>query len=275
MKEIVVTKRDELSSVILNGYNGELSYSALMKLYRKKDIKVNGVRVNGNVAVNKNDVILVYYDSAEKPKVIYCDDNIVICDKPSGVTSEQFYQRVLKFYPSSIFTHRLDTNTQGIIIFTLNDVAYQQLFNGFKQRTFDKYYYCVVYGTCQNKRCVLNGYLVKDSQTGLVKIYDKQVKNSVYIQTEYEVLKSQDKTSLLKVKLITGKTHQIRAHLAYNGLYILGDGKYGNEKINRQFHLSKQQLMAGEFTFNFEKTSPLYYLDGKTFSLDLKRLKGI
>ena len=101
-----------------------------------------------------------------------------------------------------------------------------------------------------------------------MKIYDRKVENSVTIITGYKVIEKLGETSVLDVTLFTGKTHQIRAHLAYIGHFIIGDGKYGDNSINKRLGVKNQQLTAYSLTLHFSKDSPLYYLDGKTFCKD-------
>ena len=117
------------------------------------------------------------------------------------------------------------------------------------------------------QRAKLTAYLVKDESISTVKIFNEPIKGSVKIITEYKVVKDLlDGTSLVEVNLITGKTHQIRAHLAHIGHFIIGDGKYGKEMINREYGVKKQCLTAYQITFAFNKEEKLSYLNEKTFS---------
>lgn len=239
-----------------------------MKLYRKKDIKVNGKRVSKNCELCVNDVIEVFFnETPQNLDVIFCDRNVLVVNKPSGITSEDFYERVKGFYNSALFTHRLDRNTFGIMIFALNQKAYDELFYGFKNRTFDKYYYCLVYGKMPKQSAVLKDYLFKDAKKATVIVTSEKVKGSLPIETYYEVIKSGEISTVLKVKLITGRTHQIRAHLAYYGNFIIGDGKYGKESINKTFKQRTQLLTSGELTLHFKSDDTLYYLDNTTFEI--------
>ena len=240
-----------------------------MKLLRKKDIKINGVRVNKDVMLCVGDEVCCYYDGKSAPelKIIYVDDNVLILDKPCKITSEDFETIVKQTYKTAELCHRLDTNTDGLICFSLNESAKNALYNAFKNRTVKKYYLAEVYGEFAKKSGAFSDYLVKDASSGTVKIFSKQVKNSVKITTLYKTLKQSGGTSLIEVELVTGKTHQIRAHLAYHGHFIIGDGKYGDNKINKLYKANFQRLTAYKIAFNFSDDN-LSYLNGKQFTLN-------
>ena len=221
---------DNLIKEISRFYGDKITYGKIMKLLRRKDVKVNGERVNKDVKTRKNDEITVYYDGEDKKieiKVIYADENLLVTYKPKGITSEDFYNAVKEKYESAIFTHRLDRNTDGITLFALNDIAYGELFDGLKNRTFDKRYTATVYGVMPKNADRLTAYLKKDEKAAKVEISATPKKGYEKIITDYEVLSSDGETSVLRVGLITGRTHQIRAHLAFTGHFIIGDGKYG------------------------------------------------
>ena len=186
-----------------------------------------------------------------------------IDDKVNGKIDENFEKEVQKTYPNLKLCHRLDTNTSGLIVLA-EGVALDEMLKAFKQRTIDKYYYAEVYGKLSAKSATLTAYLKKDAVTSTVKIFNEKVEGSVKIITEYQTLEVRGETTLLKVKLITGKTHQIRAHLALIGHFIIGDGKYGKNEINKRFKAKTQRLVAGELKFNFAPQSPLYKLNGVT-----------
>ncbi len=284
MKKFTVENACDSSDYILNKYGETLSFGRLMKLYRQKDVKVNGRRINKRVRLEKGDELEVYFDGDEnilrapdnkKPvKTVYSDENIVICEKPPKISSENFYETVKSEYAQAVYTHRLDTNTRGLIFFALNQKAYDELYNGLKNRDFKKYYYCVVNGRVESDNGVLNGFLFKDAKKGEVKIYDEKIRGSLPVKTAYEVVERGENSSLLKVELITGRTHQIRAHLAHAGHFILGDGKYGVEKINRLHKAKGQLLVSAEIVFKFDKGELLYYLNGKDFKINCDFLKA-
>lgn len=267
MKSFIVDKKTDLNSFLTDKYFGELSYGRLMKLYRKKDVKINGKRVSANMPLACGDMVDVYYNGTVKLAVVYEDDDIVIVDKPVGIESADYYEIVKQTYGAALFVHRLDRNTSGIIVFALNNRAYEELLKAFKERTVYKYYLACVHGFFQEKSGVLTDYLVKDAESGRVKVYKQPRAGAQKIVTGYEEIARSERASVLKVKLYTGKTHQIRAHLAFYGHFILGDGKYGDDRINRAEGVKKQLLRATEIRFRFNEGDYLYRLSGKTFSV--------
>ncbi len=247
----------------------ELGYGAIRKILREKDVKVNGKRVNEDVKVAAGDEITVYYRERDvKPlyDAVYEDDNILIVNKYKKITSDALFEKLCATKPL-YYIHRLDRNTSGLIVFAKNEESEKELLQGFKDRAFDKYYLATVYGVPDKKQATLTAYLKKDEKESKVKIYDSETKGAVKIITEYKVLKSSGNTSVLEVKLVTGKTHQIRAHLAHVGHFVLGDGKYGVESINKKYKKDGQELTAYKITFRFKEGDKLYYLSGKTFEI--------
>lgn len=260
---------EKLSEVILARFNGAMSYSLVMKLIRQKDVKINGERTNKDVTVAEGDEISVYttaYDNRAE-NILFEDENVLAAVKPKGITSEDFYELIKKTHPTAFFVHRLDRNTDGIMLFALNRTANDELLKGFKNRTFKKYYLAKVYGTFDKKEGTLEAYLLKDEKKSEVKIFDEPKKGAVKIITRYEVLSENGETSLLDVELVTGKTHQIRAHLAHVGHPLIGDGKYGYKSINGRFKEKTQSLTAYKTKLKFGNESPLFYLNGKTITL--------
>lgn len=267
MISFVADKNKKLSRLAMESAQG-LSYSALNKALRKKDIKVNGKRVAEDITLSIGDNVQIYVDieKIEKLRAVFFDDNIIVIDKKSGFTAEEIFEELKEQYNEVYFIHRLDRNTSGIMIFARNNESERELINGFKNHTFEKYYLARVIGVPKKKSAILEGFLFKDEKKKTVTITEKKVKGSVPIKTGYEVIEDNGDTSLLKVRLYTGKTHQIRSHLAYIGHAIVGDGKYGNNAFNRKEKQKRQQLQSHSITLHFDENSPLYYLNGKTFT---------
>ncbi len=154
-----------------------------------------------------------------------------------------------------------------------NEKALQILLEKFKNREIDKYYTATVYGILPKKQARLEAYLFKDSKKSLVYISDIPKKGYQKIITSYKVINEDKKnnTSILDIKLETGRTHQIRAHLAHIGFPIIGDGKYGINEVNKRFHQKYQMLCSYKLKFNFSSDSGfLGYLDKKELYLKQK-----
>ena len=267
-----------------------LSLNTIYKALRKKDIRVNNVRINENITLHTGDIVKVFIadeflftdksDNVSKVSrkstdvpVIYEDSNILIVDKPSEieVTGDNSLTTVLSAkYGFTIYPcHRLDRNTTGITLFAKNKQSEQILFEKFKRHEIEKHYICRVYGIPPKKHAILNDYLFKDNKKSMVYISNTHKKGYQNISTEYFVLSSNksNNTSILEVILHTGRTHQIRAHLAYIGYPIIGDGKYGRNDINKQFKCKTQNLCSYKMRFNFTSDSQqLEYLSGKEFA---------
>ncbi len=271
MKTFIADKRVKLNKFLLEKYDGALSFATFRKLLRNKDIKVNGKRVKEDLLLNLNDTIEVYFDGEERKvqiNLLYNNKGVLAFDKPSGITSIDFESVVKTKFPSAELMHRLDRNTSGILLFALDDVSGEELKKSFKNRAITKFYMAEVYGKLKEKSKILTAYLKKDSAKSLVEIFDKPVIGGDKIITGYKVVEEYDKSTLLEVELFTGKTHQIRAHLAHIGHPIIGDGKYGTNEINGEFKEKRQRLTACKIQFHFDKNSPLYELNGDEITLD-------
>lgn len=283
MKKLVVNKKYDnrkldkfLKDNILN-----LSNNLFYKTLRKKDIKINGKRVSENVTVFDGDEIQVYIsdnllESNLNLDIVYEDNNILLINKPSNieVTGVQSLTEVVhKLYSSCEFKpmpcHRLDRNTSGLILFAKNKLALDILLEKFKHHEIEKHYLALVYGVPKKKNEKLVSYLFKDSSKSLVYISDVPKKGYQKIITSYSLIETFDNnSSLLDVEIETGRTHQIRAHLAHINLPIIGDGKYGINEINKKFKAKTQKLVSYKLFFKFESDSGiLEYLNKKSFEL--------
>lgn len=267
MITFTAAKKSKLIKSALENCSG-LSYSAMRKALRNKDVKVNGARVKEDVTVFAGDMVEIFYDLPKtvKYETVYKDENVLVVNKKAGYGSEEVFADILNG-GEAYFIHRLDRNTSGIMIFALNKKAERELLSGFKNRTFEKYYRAEVKGFPPKDEDELTAYLKKDAATATVKVFPNRTDGAVRIKTGYKVLSRGENTSVLRVKLFTGKTHQIRAHLAFIGCPVLGDGKYGDAKFNKERGAKTQVLSAETLVLHFKKSDFLYYLDGKTFSL--------
>lgn len=251
-----------------------LSSGLFYKTLRKRDFRVNDNRISENIILHTGDEIKVFIsdellESNILLPTIYEDDNILVIDKPTNieVVGENSVTSILeKKYSYIKPCHRLDRNTTGLVLFAKNEESLNILLNKFKNHEIEKHYRATVYGIPKVKKAKLEAFLFKDSKKSLVYISDEPKKGYQKIITSYEVIMEDKKRniSILDVKLETGRTHQIRAHLAYIGFPIIGDGKYGKNEINKKFNKKTQLLESYSLKFNFSSSSGiLSYLNGK------------
>ncbi len=283
MKEIIVNKRyheKKLNKVILERLPN-INYPTFCKLLRKKDIKINGKRINKDMLVYENDKIEIYLPKElEETKInldkVYEDENILVINKPAKIEvtgSNSLTEIINKQYTNCEFKpqpcHRIDRNTTGLVLFAKNKEALEILLEKFKKHEIEKHYLALVYGIPNKKEERLEAYLFKDNKKSQVYISDIFKKGYQKIITRYTVLeKRKDNTAVLDVEIETGRTHQIRAHLAHIGYPIIGDGKYGKNEINKQFGKKYQMLCSYKLKFHFQSESGiLAYLNGKEIKL--------
>lgn len=242
---------------------GAFVFNALLK---KRDIKVNGIRVGSDGELNAGDEVVYYTTPKEEDAithdVVYEDENLLICDKYSGVTSEGLLSE-LRQSGNYFAVHRLDRNTLGLIAFAKTEAAEEELARAFREKRAHKVYLALCKDNFRRDRAVLKAYLKKDAEKALVKIYNTPVPGAVGIVTEYSVLNRGDGLALVEIALHTGKTHQIRAHLAQIGCPVLGDEKYGDGSLNRAFGARRQRLVSKRLKFDLQGS--LSYLNGKVF----------
>ena len=288
--------------------------SFVYKMLRKKNITLNNKKSDGKDKLAVGDCVKIFMTDETIDKfrssknieasgkathkfsldVVYEDENVIIVNKPAGVLSQKakkndismneyiieylLYTKQLSENELETFKpcicNRLDRNTSGLLIAGKSLLGLQVMSDMLKDRTFGKYYITVVSGE-NNGKTKIKGYLTKDSKSNKVKIYDKPLKESSYIETEYECLKTNGKYTILKVKLITGKPHQIRAHLASVRHPIIGDTKYGRADINEIFRkkcgVKYQLLHAWQLKFD-EMPDELKKLKQKTFEAKIPQL---
>ena len=311
MKKIVVNSND--SDKRLDSFLKKALYnipdSLIYKYIRKKKIKVNRKKVPGSYRLLENDVIELYINdeffekSSSKYEfkntsfsldVVYEDENILIINKPAGLIvhpdireeSECLINRIKSYLYnrkeydpqnensfSPALINRIDRNTSGIVLAAKNAKTLSILNQKMKKREIHKSYMCIVCGVPSDSSGVLKAYLSKNESENKVYIRNTPFANSKVILTEYKVLEKSKRFSLLDVNLLTGRTHQIRAHLAYMGYPILGDGKYGINSLNKLMKYKYQALCSYKVKFDFKSDSGiLEYLNGRSFVLPKEKI---
>lgn len=248
-----VGKNAKLTKVLSELYP-ELSYNFLMKLVRKKDVFVNGKRANVDSNVCSGDVVSLFLCRQATPLNVCFESDYIFCvNKPKGLQSDGVYSLcgMAKYvYPDCVMLHRLDTNTSGLVMFAKSEDVAEYIKELMKNGHIEKTYLATVYGEPNFKNTTLSGYLQKDSENGRVKIFDTPSKNRTRVSLVCSVVSRKDGLSVLEVKIHNGKTHQIRSQLAYSGYFIIGDGKYGDDRINRMYGYKSQELKAVKIKFD-------------------------
>ena len=298
---------------LLARYLDQAGKGFLYKMMRKKNITLNGKKCDGSERLEEGDAIRIFFADetlekfssnreaqvpkrgCQKPDLIYEDAHILIANKPAGMLSQKAKEsdvslnEILINYlidsghmkPEQLRTvkpsicNRLDRNTSGLVT-AGRSLAGLQIMNAmFKDRSLHKYYQCIVKGRIEKKELIA-GFLRKDEATNKVTVHTLEVEGSVPIMTEYVPIAWGKSFTLLQVTLITGRSHQIRAHLASIGHPIAGDYKYGdralNDRLKRQYGVSAQMLHSWKLVMPDDLAAPLEYLRGKTFLAPLPKI---
>ena len=258
----------------------DLPESVLRKIFASRDVKADGVRISRDQPLSSGQMLTVYLPAsvrqAESLRIVYEDKDVLLVNKPAGISVEEdtpgsvslahlcrIHAGADAFPPAAC--HRLDNKTSGLCLFAKNQAALEILENVFRLRTAEKYYTCLVRGIPKPSAAVCNAFLLKDAERGKVRILDHEVPGARSVTTGYETLES-GAVSRLRVHLITGRTHQIRAHLAALGHPVLGDDLYGDRAFNHQQKVRSLKLCATELTLQTGGALP--DLDGQTFRID-------
>ena len=308
MKEFVIGKNDAGQRLdrFVSKAAPLLPASLAQKYIRVKRIKVGGRGAKRDCKLSVGDVVQMYVNdeffeapdernaylkiTAPSIDVVYEDANILLLNKHAGVLCHSdsgydfgslisraqayLYQKgewrprdENSFAPA--LCNRIDRNTSGIVIAAKNAEALRIINEKIKLREIDKYYLAAVHGAPKPPSALLESYIFKDAAKNRVFVSNTKKTGSKYASTEYKTLATAGDLSLLECRLLTGRTHQIRAQLADIGHPLLGDGKYGSERLNKPFGETRQALCSYKLVFSFETDAGrLSYLDGKTFILD-------
>ena len=306
MKEFKITKNDaglRLDKFIVK-VCPTLPSSLMFKYIRTKRIKINGKRGEISTRLNEGDTVSAYINdeffAEAEPKysflsapsnidVVYEDENILLVDKKQGLLvhpDKNEYTNTLidriqhylykkgEYDPKSensfapALANRIDRNTGGIVIAAKNAEALRILCDKIKYREMDKRYLAVVHGIPKKKSDTLEGFLEKNESKNQVYLKNRKTAEAKTIKTKYRVLQSKNNLSLLEIELLTGRTHQIRAHMASIGHPLLGEGKYNKSAEDRKMGFDKQALYSYSLKFDFKTDAGiLNYLNGKRFTV--------
>ncbi|MBQ4136470.1 MAG: RluA family pseudouridine synthase [Clostridia bacterium] len=284
-------------------------HSLLYKSIRTKKIKVNRKRTEPGYILCEGDTVEMFIseeffeaDASEnafmklKPSldIVYEDENILLVNKQPGLIvhsdeneevntlighikaylyrkGEYKPENEQSFAPS--LCNRIDRNTGGLVLAAKTAAALRFFNEKIKQRELDKYYLCAVHGRMPKREDTLCGYLKKDGDRNIVDISTKRTTGYSEIITKYKVLEEKGDLSLLEIELVTGKTHQIRAHLSSIGHPLLGDGKYGINRDDRKAGYAFQALHAYRLVFSYAKSGGEFdYLSSQSFNTDLSKI---
>lgn len=310
MKILTVSKNDSgqrLDKYLLKVFP-KLPKSLMYKEIRKKNIKINKKRTQPDYIINEGEEISLYlkddvlaekkkhYDFMKAPSgldILYEDGNIMLINKRPGLLchpdGKEYTATLIAAVKRKLFesgewdpneseaftpslANRIDRNTGGIVIAAKNAQSLRILNEKIKTREIEKHYLAAVHGTFDDKEAELKAYLSKNERTNKVSVFDKEKPGSKEIITKYKVIDEYDDFSLLDIDLKTGRTHQIRAHMAHIGHPLLNDGKYGTEEGR-----FRQALYSYKLIFNIKNADILDYLAGKEFTAEnceiLKKFK--
>jgi len=310
MRELLIGRNDagQRLDKFLTKSLYRLPISLMQKYLRTKKIKVNRARAQGNTMLKEGDTVQLFirdeffereevsdsiYTTVPKLSVVYEDENIIVCDKRPGVlvhpddsgeerntlllhikaylcrNGEYSPEEETSFAPA--LCNRIDRNTGGMVIAAKNAEALREMNRIIKENLISKFYLCAVHGSVKKKADTLEGFLVKNSRDNLVTVSPTPFKGAKKIITKYKKLSEKRELSLLEIELVTGRTHQIRAHMSYIGHPLLGDGKYGINKNDRAKGYKYQALYSYRLRF-LNIDGPLAYLSGKEISVPFENI---
>ncbi len=283
LKQITVPPQGEgeRADRLIRRYFPELPERSVRAAFLRRDVKLDGKRVPKETAAKAGQELRIYLPDEEEEtplEIIYEDGDVLLVNKPAGISVEpdgkggttltelcgkHVREKNADAFPPAA-CHRLDNQTCGLCLFAKNEKALDILQQAFRDRSLEKRYECLVRGIPKPPRAECRAWLIKDARAGRVRIADRPEEGARPIATEYETLEA-GAVSRLRVHLITGRTHQIRAHLAALGHPVLGDDVYGDREFNRSRKTRSLRLCA--VSLKLDTGGRLPELDGKLFEI--------
>lgn len=272
----LISKHNENILSYLVNFEG-LNFNKIQALFRKKDIKVNKKRISSDYWLNVGDEILLYANFNEFFTIptVFEDKNIIIVDKPKKIetiSDDRDISVINIINPSFYPVHRLDYNTEGLLVIAKNEASKEILDNCFKEGKVSKNYITICKNLPKKEEETFEDYLIKNDNK--VEICSKMKKEAKKVVTQIKLLSKNKNYSLLDVSLKTGRTHQIRAHLAFHNLFVLGDEKYGDFKTNKILGLKNQILKCYKLSFDTKNTK-LDYINERVFETNIDRIEDL
>ena len=242
---------------------------ALREAFAKRDVKMDGVRVAPDTRPRAGAIIAVYTPWVAELPVVYEDDRLLIINKPAGISCEDDGRGGMTVETlldgRARLCHRLDNQTCGLLAAAKDPAAEACLLEAFRDRKLTKRYECVVKGVVRPEAQTVSAHIFRDERLGRMRVVSHPGPDTRPIETAYETLSGDGRTTRLSVTLLTGRTHQIRAHLAYLQHPILGDDVYGDRAFNQRFGARRLMLCAVSLTLH--AGGELQYLDGRSFAV--------
>ena len=254
----------------------------LRTAFDQRDVKMNGVRVPRDTLAQAGAEIKIYLSDdcpTQSPEILYEDAQLLVVQKPVGISCEVdahggltlgewlMQQEGKRFTQTPMPCHRLDNQTDGLLLMAKDPSALLYMQQAFRERQVHKKYVCLVRGTPEPPEAMRTAYLCKDAQRARVQVHETPSPGALTIRTGYRVL-SAGEIARLEITLLTGRTHQIRAHMAFLGHPLLGDDLYGDRAFNRAHHARRLMLTATELTFSVE--GAFAYLNAMHFQIQPK-----